>query len=161
MIDGLDTRNDVHQSGIVVVDMFNEFSLRVRWAGNENGAHARHRLDDLMKKVLVLRCMSAADAIRFVMDMPGRVLGMQDQPIDVIAPKLKYAGLKVVDPDDRVVVTSHVVLPCVRGISWLSHEGLARQMIHIKIGYSGRSRGAIWRPVKNLLREIQQAEVSS
>jgi len=36
---------------------------------------------------------------------------MYHQSIDVLMPKLKYAGLEVIDPDDGVVVAAHTLLP--------------------------------------------------
>ena len=69
MVNGLHIRNYVYQTGIMMVDMFHEFRLGVRWAGNENSTHAGYRLGNPMKKVLILRSVPATDGIRFAMNM--------------------------------------------------------------------------------------------
>jgi len=64
-----------------------------------------------MKKILVLRGVPTAHRICFVMDMPSRILRMQNQPINFRSTKVEHAGFMVIDPDDSVVMTSHASLP--------------------------------------------------
>jgi hypothetical protein len=47
-------------------------------------------------------------------------------------PKLKYASLKVIDPDDGVIVTAHTLLPCEEACPGLSHDGSHRRYDQIK-----------------------------
>ena len=76
MVDGLYCHNEVYQFGIVMVYMFQQFSLGVRWTCDENGTRVSYRLGNAMQKVLILCGVPAADGIRLMMDMPGRVMGM-------------------------------------------------------------------------------------
>jgi hypothetical protein len=107
MVDRLDSGNDVHQSGIMVVDMFHELRLGVRRARDENSTGVGDRLGDSMEKILILSGVAAADGIRFVMDVPGRVMGMQHQVVDFRPPEMEHAGLMVIDPYDCVIMTAH------------------------------------------------------
>jgi len=54
MVHGLHPRNDVHHCWIMMVDMFNQFRLGVRWACYENRTCAFYRLDNAVKKILIL-----------------------------------------------------------------------------------------------------------
>lgn len=55
--------------------------------------------------------MSAADGIRFVMDMLGWVVGMQHQMLDIRSAEMKHTGLVVIDPYDSVKMAGHKSLP--------------------------------------------------
>jgi len=92
MVNGLHSRNYVYQTGIMVVDMFHEFRLGVRWACNENSTRAGYRLGNPMKKVLILRSMPATDRIRFVMDMQGRIMRMQNQTLNVRPSEMEHGA---------------------------------------------------------------------
>jgi hypothetical protein len=47
------------------------------------------------------------------MDMPSRILWMQNQLINFRSTKMEHAGFKVINPHDGVAMTSHVSLPCI------------------------------------------------
>jgi len=112
MVNGLHRRNYVYQTGIMVVDMFHEFRLGVRWACNENSTRAGYRLCNPMKKVLILRSVPATDGIRFVMDMQGRIMRMQNQTLNVRPSEIEHAGFMMINPDDRMVMPAHNLLLC-------------------------------------------------
>jgi hypothetical protein len=46
----------------------------------------------------------AADGIGFVMDVPGGVMGVQNQAIGVHLSEMKDSGFVMIDPYDRVVM---------------------------------------------------------
>ena len=48
--------------------------------------------------------MPAADRIRLVMDMPGRIVRVQNQCLDVGWAEMKHARFTVIDPDPRMIM---------------------------------------------------------
>jgi hypothetical protein len=56
--------------------------------------------------------MAAADGVRLVMDMPSRIVRVQNQLIDVVRAEMKYARLVMIDPDHRMIVLAHDFTPC-------------------------------------------------
>ncbi len=67
-------------------------------------------LGDAMEKVLILCRVSAANGIGFVMNVPGGVMGVQNQAIGLHPSEMKDTGFVMIDPNDRVVMTAHRVL---------------------------------------------------
>jgi hypothetical protein len=78
MIDGFHSYYDVHQLGIVVVDVFDQFCLCIGWSCDENRAGVCNRFSSCVKIVVILRGMPAPDRIRLVMDVPGWMVRVQD-----------------------------------------------------------------------------------
>ena len=65
-----------------------------------------------MKKFMIRGGVSAADRIGLVMDVLGRMLWMDDEPLDIGRTEMKNTSLPVVDPDDGVVMMGgHVLSP--------------------------------------------------
>jgi hypothetical protein len=60
-----------------------------------------------LKEILVFRRVAAADAVGLVMNVARRVVGVQDEAIDVRNVEMKDAGFAVVDPNNCVVVAGH------------------------------------------------------
>jgi hypothetical protein len=56
--------------------------------------------------------MAAADGIRLVVDVPGPMIRVQGQPVDVGRAEMEDAGFVVIDPDDGVkVMAVHAMAP--------------------------------------------------
>ena len=72
MVDRFYSGDDFRQLGVMKANVFDQFSLCVRWSGDENGAG----VCDLVKIVGTCRCVSAPDRVCFVVDVPGRVIPM-------------------------------------------------------------------------------------
>jgi hypothetical protein len=51
--------------------------------------------------------MAAADAVRLVVQVPRRIVGANQELVRITRVEMKYAGLSVIDPDDRVVMALH------------------------------------------------------
>jgi hypothetical protein len=105
MIDRLDADDILHQPGGVLVDVFDQFVLGVARPGYQDRAGIHNRSDDGLKEMVVLGRVPAADRVRFVVDMPRRMVRVQHQPFDLVGTELEHAGFVVIDPDDRVEVT--------------------------------------------------------
>jgi hypothetical protein len=111
MIDGFHAGDDVHQLRIVAVNVFDQFGLCIGWTGNENCTGIGHGLHDRVKERVIFRGVSASDRVRLVMDVPGRMIRVQDDPIDVRRAEMEYPRLVVIDPNNRVkVMLAHMVL---------------------------------------------------
>ena len=55
--------------------------------------------------------MVAVSGIGLVMNMPCRHLGVQDDLISAGETEVEYSGLQMVDPDDRMEMLWHHVVP--------------------------------------------------
>jgi len=53
MIDCFHSENDLHQFGIVLVDVFDQLVLGICWSRNEHLASVGNRISDLMKEIVV------------------------------------------------------------------------------------------------------------
>jgi hypothetical protein len=60
-----------------------------------------------LQESVILRGMPAAYGIRLVMDMPGRIMRVDDQPVDVRRAEMKNASFMMIDPDDGMIVIAH------------------------------------------------------
>jgi len=111
MIDGLHRRNGVHQIRLMAVDVLHELGLRIGRACDEDRARLCDRLGDRVKESVILSGVSAADAVRLVVDMSGWMLGVKDQLVDFRRTKIKHARLMMIDPDHRMKMLAHKIAP--------------------------------------------------
>jgi hypothetical protein len=102
MIDGFDAGNDFHQPGSVPVDMLDQLVFGVARPGNQDSAGIGDRPDGGLKEVVILRGVPAADGIRLMVDVPGRVIRVQYQPLDIRGTEMEDPGFMVIDPYDRM-----------------------------------------------------------
>ena len=91
----------------MAVNVLHELGLRIGRACDEDGARVRDRISDCLKESVILRGVSAADAVRLVVDMSGWMLGVENQLIDIRRAKMKYARFMMIDPDHHMKMLAH------------------------------------------------------
>jgi hypothetical protein len=112
MIDTFNADDDLHQPRIVLVNMLDQFGLGTGRAGDYNFAGVGDRLCNGVQKFFIGAGMTAADRIGLVVDMLGRMIGMQDEFVDIARAEMEDARFPVVDPDDGVkVMLAHGHIP--------------------------------------------------
>jgi hypothetical protein len=104
MIDRFHSDDDVHQLGVVMMNVLDQFCLCIGWSGDEDSPSVRNRLSDRVKIVVIFRGVSAPDGVGFVMDVPDRVVRMQNKSFDVRRAEVEYSRLMVINPNDGMVV---------------------------------------------------------
>ena len=104
MIDSFHSDDDVHQFGIVVVNMLDQFGLCTGWSGNENHAGVCNRFSDGVKVVVIRRGVPAPDGVCLVMDMFRRMVRVQNEPFDICWAEVEYPRFPVIDPNDGMIV---------------------------------------------------------
>jgi hypothetical protein len=67
MIDRFHPGDDVHQLGVMMMNVFDQFYLCIGWTRNEDSASARERLGDCVEIVMIFRGVSAPDGVRLVL----------------------------------------------------------------------------------------------
>ena len=67
-----------------------------------NRAGVRYRLSDRLQEGVILRGVPAADRVGLVVDVSGRMIRVQHEPLHVGRAEMEYARFVVIDPDDRV-----------------------------------------------------------
>jgi len=104
MVDRFYSGYDFRQLRVLKVNVLDQFSLCIRWSGDENCAGVCDRFGDRVKIVAVRRCVSAPDRVCFVMDVPGRIIRVQNQFINVCRIEMKHARFAVINPDHRMIM---------------------------------------------------------
>jgi len=113
MIDRFDAGNGFDLAGLVLMNVLDQLGLGVGRAGDENGISVGERFGDGVKIVMVRGGVPAANRIRLVMNVFGRMLRMDDEPFDIGPTEMKNARLPMIDPDDDVaMMAGHVLGPC-------------------------------------------------
>ena len=84
MIDGLDPGNMLDQLRIVVMDVLHQLGLGVGRTGDEDFACVGDGGGNLVEEILILGGMAAADRVRLVMDVAGRVVRVQHETVDIV-----------------------------------------------------------------------------
>src|SRR5580692_5319126 len=85
-------------------NMLDQFGLCVGRSGDENCTGVCDRFGDCVKIVMIRGNVSASDRVCFVMDMPGRMIRLQNEPLYIRCVEMKHARFMVIDPDDSVIV---------------------------------------------------------
>ena len=83
MTDRLDAYDLGAQRRHMTVNMLHELCLRVCGSRDEHGTRIRDGLGHALKKFVVFRRMSAADGVRFMMNMARWLLGVEHEAIDL------------------------------------------------------------------------------
>jgi hypothetical protein len=106
MIDRLDADDLVHQLRIVLADVLDELGLGIGRTSYQNRAGVGNRLRHRLQKRMIFGGMAAADGIGLVVDVPGRMIRVQYQLVDVGWAEMENAAFMVIDPDDGMKVMS-------------------------------------------------------
>jgi hypothetical protein len=84
----------------VLVDVLDQFRLRIRRPGYKYGARVCDGVRDGLKIVVILGRVPAPDGIGLVVDMSGRMVRVNDESFGVREVEMEYARLAVINPDD-------------------------------------------------------------
>jgi hypothetical protein len=104
MIDRFHPGDDVHQLGVMMMNVFDQFCLCIGWPRNEDGPSVRKRLGDCVQIVMIFRGVSAPDGVRLVMDVPGRVVGVQDKSLNIGWAEMERTRFVVINPNHGMEV---------------------------------------------------------
>ena len=107
MVGGFDAGDPIANLWIVPADVARKLGLGAGGTDDQHFACVADGLHHLRKKFLVRRGMAAADRAGLVMQMARGQMRMQDDLVVARQPDMKDAGLRVVDPDDRVKMGGH------------------------------------------------------
>jgi hypothetical protein len=104
MIDGFHSDDHVHQFGIVVMNVLDQLRLCIGWSGNENCTGVRNRFGNFVKIVVIFPGVPVPNGVCLMMDVPGRMLRVQNVSFDICRTNMKHARFMVVDPNDGMIV---------------------------------------------------------
>ena len=112
MIDGFHTDDNLHQRGITLADVFDQFGLCISRSRNENRAGVCDRLRDSLKEGVILRGMPAPDGVCLMVDVLGRMIGVQHESFHISRAEMEHACFMVIDPNDGMkVMAAHGIGP--------------------------------------------------
>jgi hypothetical protein len=110
MVSSFNTDDSIGYFWILLANECGEFDLCAGRPKDQDLAGVAHGFENATQKLLALVNMTASQRIGLVMNMPCRHLGVQDDLFGARETEMEYAGLQVVDPNDRVeVIFRHVV----------------------------------------------------
>jgi hypothetical protein len=104
MVDSFHPSDSFDKPGVMQANVLDQFRLRIGRPCNQHRAGAGNGFGDGVKIFVIRGGVPAPDRVRFVMDMPGRMIRMQNQPFNLRRAEVKYARLMVIDPDHRMIV---------------------------------------------------------
>ena len=104
MIDRFHPGDDVHQLGVMMMNVFDQFYLCIGWTRNEDSASVRKRLGDCVEIGMIFRGESTPDGVRLVMDVPGRVVGVQDKSFNISWAEMEHTRFVVINPNHGMEV---------------------------------------------------------
>ena len=104
VVDRLDARNLGLQRWRMLFDVLDQFRLGIGWPRDEHGACIGDGLGHVLQEGVVLRRVATSDAVGLVVNMARRMIGLEDQTIDLGLIEMKDPGFMMVDPDDGVIV---------------------------------------------------------
>jgi hypothetical protein len=107
MIETFNPNDPTHQLRAVTGDVLDQLVLSLSWAGNEHRASVTNSLRHVLEITGIDACVTAADGVGLMMDMAGRVMRVKHKPFDLGNVEMKNARFKMVDPDDRMIMTRH------------------------------------------------------
>ncbi|MGA7971176.1 MAG: hypothetical protein WCA36_00080 [Pseudolabrys sp.] len=104
MIEGFDTRDDLHQLRVVMFDMLDQIVLGIARPCDEYRASVGDRLRDRVQKFLVRADFAAPHRAGLVMEMLGWVIRVQHQLVGLGRIEMEDPRFAMVDPNDGVVM---------------------------------------------------------
>jgi hypothetical protein len=104
MIDRFHSGDDVHQLGVMMMNVFDQFCLCIGWTRDENSTSVRNRLSDCVEIVMIFRGVPAANGVRLVMDVSGRVVRVQDKSFNICWAEMEHTRFVVINPNDGMEV---------------------------------------------------------
>jgi len=104
VIDGLQADNGAHQPGTVAMNMLGQLGLCISRPSNEDHTCICDGIRNRLQIGVSLRGMPTADHIRLVVNVPCRMIGMQNELLHIGWAEMEYPGLVMIDPDDGMIV---------------------------------------------------------
>jgi hypothetical protein len=100
VIDGFHTDDNLHQRGIVLADVLDQFGLGIGRPRDENRTGVCDRLRDSLKEGVILPGMPAPDGVCLMVDVLGRMIGVQHESFYISRAEMEHACFMVIDPND-------------------------------------------------------------
>src|SRR5215467_11870157 len=104
VIDCLHADNGAHQPGTVAMNMLGQLGLCIGRPSNEDRTCICDGIRNRLQIGVILRGMPTADHICLVMNVPCRMIGMQNELLHIGWAEMEYPGLVLIDPDDGMIV---------------------------------------------------------
>jgi len=104
MIDGFDADDNLHQPGIMLANVLDQLGLGIGWSRNENRASICNRFSNSLKEGVILRGVPAPDGVCLMVDVPGRMIRVQNEPFHIGRAEMEHPCFMVIDPNDRMKV---------------------------------------------------------
>ena len=76
----------------------------IGWSRDLNSAGVRNRLSDCVEIVMIFRDVSTPDGVRLVMDVPGRVVWVQDKSFNIGWAEMEHTRFVVINPNHGMEV---------------------------------------------------------
>jgi hypothetical protein len=107
MIEPLNPNDLAHQLRAMTGDMLGQLVLSLSGASDQHRASVGNGLRDLLKVNGVDGCVTTANSVGLMMDMASWIMWVKHKPLNVGNIEMQNARFKMIDPDDRMIMTRH------------------------------------------------------
>jgi hypothetical protein len=104
MINRFDSGDSSCQTRTVLFDVLEQFRLCVGRAGDQDHAGIGNRFSHPLEKVVILSSMPTTETIGFVMQVPGRMIRMDDELVGVRCVEMEHAGFAMIYPNHGMIM---------------------------------------------------------
>jgi len=104
VVGSFDGNDAIADFRVLFAEIFGEFRLGAGRANDKDFAGIADGVHHLRKKFLVKSGMTAADRVGLVMNVLGRMVGMQNQSFDICRIEMEHAGFTMINPDNGMIV---------------------------------------------------------
>ena len=108
VIETLDSGNALSQMRLRLPDVLGQFGFGACRSRNQYGPGVTQCRSNALEEFLVHSRMAAVARIRLVMNVLIRVFAANTRALHIRGVELKHPGFAVIDPDQRMVVVSHM-----------------------------------------------------
>ena len=107
VIDGFDACDALSDFWIMALNMFRQLRFLIRWADDEDALRVSKRCRHFLQIGMILGRVSRSDGIRLAVYVLRWILGVNHQMLHARMIKVKDAGLAMINPNERMIVTGH------------------------------------------------------
>jgi hypothetical protein len=107
VVDRLDTGNALREIRMVTFKVDGQLRLGACWTRDQDSFCIRDRFGNLLEEIQIRGRVAAAGCVRLVMDVPRRIVRMDDHTIGYGRFEEEDFRFPVIDPNNRVIMRVH------------------------------------------------------
>jgi hypothetical protein len=107
MIETFNSNDLTHQLRAMTGDVLGQLVLSLGGASDQHRSRVCYGQRHLLKVARINSCVTTANSVGFMMDMASWIMWVKHKPFNVGDIEMENARFKMIDPDDRMIMTRH------------------------------------------------------